>query len=61
MPRPIQTKLTVTMKVLTGGFVPAKRIQRQIVQILPIGLFEITLDMGNDSVTVRPLGQQPRD
>lgn len=60
MPMPINTKLTVKMKILTGGFVPAQPIQRQIVQIMPLGLHEITLDMGNNSVTVRPLQRLPR-
>jgi hypothetical protein len=60
LPQPVKTTLTVQMKVLTGGFVPAQPIQTQIVQILPHGLYEIRLDLRNDSVTVRQLRALPR-
>ena len=59
-PMPIATTFTVKFDVLTGGFAPANPIQKKIVQIAPLGLHEITLDMGNDSVTVRPLARRPR-
>jgi hypothetical protein len=61
MPAPVNTKLTLRMEVLTGGIVAADPIQRQIVQIMPLGLHEVTLDMDNESVTVRPVGRRPRN
>ena len=61
MPMPEKTQLTFDFQVLTGGFVPAQPIQTQIIQILPNGLYEVRLDMGNKSVTVRALRRQPRN
>ncbi len=55
MPAPVKTQLTFNMQVLTGGFVPADDIQRQLVQIMPLGLYSVTLNMGNQSVTVEPV------
>ena len=60
MPRPVQTQITVSMNVLTGGFAAADSIQRQIVQIAQLGLYTVTLDMGNDTVTVAPVRRSPR-
>jgi hypothetical protein len=54
-PMPVDTNLTVKMRVLTGGFVPANPVQSLIVQILPLGLYRLTLDMSNDTVKIDPL------
>lgn len=54
-PEPVDTQLTVQMNVVTGGFVPAERIQKQMVQIEGAGLFLIELDMDNQTVAVKPI------
>lgn len=55
MPRPVKTQATISMSVLTGGTIPAGNIQYQHIQIKPLGMYSVVLDMGNDSVTVEPL------
>lgn len=53
MPMPVHTKLTLQMKVLTGGFVPAGRFQQERIHIEGAGNFVVTLDMDTERVTVR--------
>lgn len=60
MPEPVKTQLTFNMQVLTGGFVGADDIQTQVVQIMPLGMYKVTLNMGNQSVTVEPLRRHHR-
>jgi hypothetical protein len=52
-PMPIKTEFTFNFSVLTGGFVPANPIQNTIVEIPGAGDYQITLDMGRDTVTLR--------
>ena len=54
-PMPVKSLLTFNFQVVTGGFVPADPIQTQIIQILPLGMYEVTLNMNNNSVTVRAI------
>lgn len=61
LPEPIETRMVVEMKVLTGGIIAANRIQRQVIQVLPLGMFEVTLDMHTQKVTVKALKPTPRD
>lgn len=53
MPMPVQTNLTVKMRVLTGGFVPADRLHYQLVNVAKSGTFSITLDIYDSKVTVK--------
>ena len=52
---PSMESFTVKMNVLTGGIVAANPKQEKIVQILPLGLYRLTLDMGTQTVTIDPL------
>lgn len=60
MPMPVKTQLTVKMHVLTGGFVPAARIQSQLVLIQPLGLHKVVLDLDNLNVKLVPMRPIPR-
>lgn len=51
-PMPIDTKLTVDMKVLTGGFVPAANTQTMLVNIASSGTYKLVLDMGSEKVKI---------
>lgn len=53
MPMPVTTQITLKMDVVTGGFVPAARIQQRIVDISGAGRFSVTLDMSTERVSVR--------
>lgn len=53
-PMPVPTQLTITMNVLTGGFVPAQRYHQQLVNIHGAGLYLVTLDLHEERVTIRP-------
>jgi len=60
MPRPVDITVKFDFEVLTGGFVPANTIQKKIVQFHGIGLQEVTLNIDNKVVTVKPVGRRPR-
>lgn len=52
-PMPVDTNLTVEMKVLTGGFVPAKPRQAMVVEIAGAGSYLVELDMSSERVKIR--------
>ncbi len=60
LPSPVSTTLTIQMRVLTGGFVPAGRIQKRTVQFNGVGMQEISLDLTNNTVSIKPVGRRPR-
>lgn len=51
-PMPVKTYLSIEMKVLTGGFVPAQPVQTMMVDIAGVGLHKLTLDMGSSEVKI---------
>ena len=60
MPRPVEMKVKFEMTILTGGFVAANPIQKQTVNLYGKGLHQVTLNMDNKVVTVKPVGRRPR-
>lgn len=54
VPAPQKATFNFTMKVVTGGFVPADRYHQENVEVEGLGLFEVTLDMHTNLVSVRP-------
>ena len=60
MPQPVHTNLTLSMKVLTGGFVPAARFHTQLVMLQGRSIYKVTLDLQENKVTIVYGGPQPR-
>jgi len=60
VPRPVDMTVKFEMNILTGGFVPAATIQKQVVQFHGIGLHTVTLNLDNKVVTIKPLARRPR-
>jgi hypothetical protein len=54
-PEPVKTQLTLSFNVLTGGFVPANSLQKKFFHIEGVGPYVAELDMGNNTVAVKPL------
>jgi len=53
-PLPVATQLTFSMSVLTGGIVQAPQFHKRYVQIEGAGMFQVTLDLYADRVTIQP-------
>lgn len=54
-PMPVDSNLTVEMKVLTGGFVPAQPRQNMLVEIAGAGNYLLELDMSTERVKIHPV------
>ncbi len=54
-PMPVKTQLTFNMRILTGGFVPAGRYHRKVVNFTRGGSFLVTYDMQENRVSVEPM------
>lgn len=60
MPEPVNTNLSLAMSILTGGFVPAKPLHTQIVEISGAGLFVVELNIHENTVKIAPLMPEHR-
>lgn len=53
MPTPVDTQLTFTMKVTTGGFAPANQFQTAFVQV-GNAVYQVTLNLATQQVSILP-------